>query len=149
MTIITGVDNGDKKKSSNIWCIGPIGLMIWVFVVMFLDDFGYEVTPEYYLVILIPLGLSIAGIFFNMQTNDLVGKHMKRGIIILFIGAIGIALWLYVLMSLRNVGQELLREHFLGFLPPLVIAFIGFGYVVYATYHMTKVRREIGSSELD
>jgi len=139
---ISSGDEGDKRKSSNIWCIGPIGLMIWVFVVMFLDDFGYDLVPEYYLVVLIPLGISIAGIFSTKQTRDVVGKHMKRGIIILFIGAFGIALWLYVVMTLHNSGFDDLQVYFLGFLLPIAILLVGLCYLVYAVLHMTKVRRE-------
>jgi len=77
-----------------------------------------------------------------MRTTDLVGKHMKRGIIILFIGAVGIVFWLYVVMSLNNSGYENLQAYFLGFLPPLAIILVGLCYLIYAAYHMTKVRRE-------
>ena len=64
------------------------------------------------------------------------------GISLLFVGTIGIALWLYFLLSLRESGQEITPWHFLAFFLPLAIALVGLCFLIYSTYLMTKVRKE-------
>jgi hypothetical protein len=132
-----------KKRFWNIlsW-IGIISMAIWVFGFMFLEDLGYEIAPEFYLVTMIPFGILVAAIVFEFNAKDSVSKNMKRGLSLLFVGAIGIVLWLYVLLSLRASGQEITSGYFLAFLLPLGIALVGLCYFIYSTYLMTKVRKE-------
>ena len=117
-------------------------MFVWILGSMFLEDLGYEIAPEYYLVAMIPFGVSVAGISIGSHAEDAVSKNMKRGISLLFVGTIGIALWLYFLLSLRGSGQEITPWHFLAFFLPLAIALVGLCFLIYSTYLMTKVRKE-------
>lgn len=65
---------------------------------------------------------------------------MKRGIILLAIGVIGIGIWLLFMFALVESGQEIRSEYFLGFLIPLTFAVAGLCYDIYAVHLMFKVR---------
>jgi len=73
---------------------------------------------------------------------DLVAKNMKKGITLLTIGAIGMIVWLLIISALRDAGQEIKSEYFIGLLLPLAFAIVGLCYYFYTQYLRFKVRRE-------
>ncbi len=134
------MDGGEKRRASIVSGVGIVSLVIWLLAMMFLDDFGYEVIPEVYLLVLIPLTILLVGTILSWQNSDLVGENMGRGIIILFLGGIGVVASLYVIISLKNMGHDV-QMYFLLMIIPLVVTMIGLCFLMCGTFQMTKVRR--------
>ena len=148
--------NKEKIKTSSIDSVrvgkallgfGAISGFAWILVagIFNLDD----TLPEYLLILMIPLYISFIRILLIFRDDSESNKNLIIGYTLLFTGISSGVPMLYLLNSIENINQDIIRAFIVGISAPFVLAMIGVCFMIYSIYQSRKARvsYDVGNNE--
>ena len=133
MNSINEMGSREREKGRILQWIAVVGFLIWILSPIILDVFGYEKEPEYYLIALIPEGIMLLWIWSSFSIKDSASKNMRIGMILIFVGLMGMTLWLYFVMSFTiSALVTMLEPLILILISFVIVTFVGVCYFLYS-----------------